>query len=87
MGSKEFLNRAIELVTEYVNEHLNKSDDIVFHSDNVYVVWYCYELGHSKALLSTNLPDQMYYEITYNSITREIFFDAYKKWESSTITT
>ena len=39
-----------------------------------------FTLGNSKALLSTNLPDGMYYEVTYNVNRDEIYFDAYKKW-------
>ena len=38
-----------------------------------------------KALLSTNLPDGMYYEVTYNANRDEIYFDAYKKWTNCCI--
>lgn len=39
-------------------------------------------LQNNKALLSTTVPDGMYYEITYNGDKRECYFDAYKKWEN-----
>ena len=42
----------------------------------------CKTLKNSKALLSTNVSDGMYYEITYNGDKDEIYFDAYKKWEN-----
>lgn len=37
---------------------------------------------NAKALLSTDLPDGMYYESTYNGVKNEIYFDAYKKVEN-----
>lgn len=36
-------------------------------------------------MLSTNVPDGMYYEITYNGAKNEAYFDAYKKWENKCI--
>ena len=83
MKSSEFIIKAKELVKKYANEHLDKSDGIP--EFDVFVVWYAYELGHSKALLSTTLLDGMYYEITYNSNKNEIYFDAYKKFENKCI--
>ena len=46
----------------------------------VYVVWSCKTLQNSKALLSTTVPDGMYYELTYNGDKHELYFDAYKKF-------
>lgn len=83
MKSSIFINYAKNLVRDYANEHLDKSDDTP--EFDVFVVWYAYELGHSKALLSTTLLDGMYYEITYNSNKNEIYVDAYKKFENKCI--
>lgn len=83
MKSSTFIINAKNLVMSYVYDHLDKSDDIP--EFDVFVVWYAYELGHSKALLSTTLLDGMYYEITYNSNKNEIYFDAYKKFENKCI--
>ena len=80
MSSEQFIAKAKDLVNEYVVTHLDKSDNIT--DFNVYVVWYNFTLGNSKALLSTNLLDGMYYEITYNTNKNEIYFDAYKKFEN-----
>ena len=33
-------------------------------------------------MVSTNLPDGMYYEVTYNGDKKEIYLDAYKKFEN-----
>ena len=39
-------------------------------------------LQNSKALLSTDLKDGMYYECTMYGDKKEIYFDAYKKCEN-----
>lgn len=75
----------IEMVREYVTKHLDKTD---LNSPNgavmfdVYVVWQCYILGNAKWLLSTTLPDGMYYEVTFNKAKNEFYLDAYKKFEN-----
>jgi hypothetical protein len=39
-------------------------------------------LQNNKALLSTNQPDGMYFEITYNGDKQEFYVDAYVKSEN-----
>lgn len=85
MGSKDFILKVKELVAEYVNEHLDKSDGKQITVDDVFIVWSCKTLQNNKALASTTLFDGMYYEITYNGDKNEIYFDAYKKWENKCI--
>jgi hypothetical protein len=41
-----------------------------------------YGVVKHKALLSTTLFDGMYYECTYNGDKKEMYVDAYKKWEN-----
>lgn len=77
--------RVKELVREYVNEHLDKSDPAT--SFDVFTVWQCYILGNAKWLISTTLPDGMYYEVTYNNTKKEFYLDAYKKFENRCIST
>ena len=67
-------------VSEYVLAHLDKSEEIP--DFEVFVVWSCKTLQNYKALISTSLPDGMYYEITYNGDKNELYFDAYKKFEN-----
>lgn len=55
------------------------------HVDDVYVVWYAKTLQNAKALLSTTLPDGMYYELTYDGEEKALYLDAYKKFENKTI--
>ena len=83
MGSKEFIEKCKEIVKNYAIEHLDKTDSV---SDfEVFVVWYCKTLQNHKALLSTTLFDGMYYELTYNGDKKELYLDAYKKFENRCI--
>lgn len=82
MDNNKFVKTATQLVANYVLDHLDKSDDITFSIDNVYVVWLCKTLQNNKALLSTTLLDGMYYEVTYNGDKKEFYLDAYKKFEN-----
>ena len=85
MQSDEFIKKALELVLNYAYEHLDRTDNIAESDIGVYVVWYNFTLGNSKALISTTLSDGMYYEVTYNKTKNEIYLDAYKKFENKCI--
>lgn len=82
MDINQFVSKSKDLVVAYTNRHLDVTDNISITTDDVYVVWYSKTLQNAKALLSTTLPDGMYYEITYNGNKEEIYFDAYKKFEN-----
>ncbi|MBB6446468.1 DUF6275 family protein [Bacillus benzoevorans] len=85
MGSQEFIKSCKDIVVDYANSHLDKSDNKSIGADDVFVVWSCKTLQNNKALLSTNLFDGMYYELTLNGDKQKIYFDAYKKWENKCI--
>lgn len=85
MGNDEFLNKCKEIVKDYANEHLDKSDGKQITLDDVFIVWSCKTLQNNKALASTTLFDGMYYEITHNGDKKEIYVDAYKKFENRCI--
>lgn len=78
-----FLDFARIEVDKYVNEHLDKSE--ATPDFEVFVVWSCKTLQNYKALISTTLPDGMYYECTYNGDKNEMYLDAYKKFENKRI--
>lgn len=82
MGSEEFLKLCREKVAAYFNGRADKTDQKQITEDNIFVVWSCKTLQNSKALLSTTVPDGMYYELTYNGDKNELYLDAYKKWEN-----
>lgn len=75
--------KAMKIVEEYVEQHLDKSDPAPFYE--VYIVWKCKTLQNYKYLLSTSLFDGMYYELTYNGDKHEWYLDAYKKFENKVI--
>lgn len=74
--------RAKELVVNYFNNHVDKTDKKTITEDDVFVVWFCKTLQNWKALVSTTVSDGMYYEITHNGDKGETYLDAYKKWEN-----
>ena len=76
---------ARKIVLDYANEHIDKTDNVQITLDNVFIVWFCKTLQNWKALVSTTLPDGMYYEITYNGDKKEFYLDAYKKFENRCI--
>ena len=72
MGNTEFAYNAQKIVEEYCG-------------NDAYIVWMCKALQNNKALLSTDIEDGMYYEVTYNGDENEFYFDAYKKIENRVI--
>ena len=82
LGSEEFMRIVKEQIVQYFNEHSDKTDQVYITDEDVYIVWYCKTLQNHKALVSTTVPDGMYYEVTYNGDKNELYFDAYKKWEN-----
>lgn len=72
--------KAIQLVKDYILSHLDKSDHTP--SFEIFTVWKCKILQNWKYLLSSTLPDGMYYEATYNGDKKEWYLDAYKKFEN-----
>lgn len=79
----EYMKKAKKIVQSYILSHLEATDTMpVF---NVYVVWFAKVLQNWKALVSTTLPDGMYYEVTYNGDKNETYLDAYKKFNNKVI--
>lgn len=88
--SEGYQERARGLVYEYIKTRLEKTDKhVTFGPDEVYVVWFCKTLQHWKALVSTTLPDGMYYEVTHNGADNKhggvTYLDAYKKFDNVAI--
>lgn len=71
------MEEAKELVRSYVQVHLDKSDPEV--QFEVYIVWFSKTLLNWKALISTTLPDKMYYELTHDGANYCTYLDAYLK--------
>ena len=76
-----------ETLFKYVQEHLDKTDDVNFTLDDVYIVWTYRDPNclAVRAMLSTNLPDGMYYEMSYDFSKNDLRLYAYKKLENYTV--
>ena len=83
--SDDMDNEAIRIVTDYIYEHLDKSEATPEFS--VYTVWKAKALQNWKYLISSSLNDGMYYELTYNGDKQEWYLDAYKKFENRVVRT
>jgi hypothetical protein len=78
-----FQEKARQIVYDYVKVRLEKTDKhVTFGLNEVYVVWWAKVLQNWKCLISTTLPDGMYYEVTYNGDKGETYLDAYKKFDN-----
>jgi hypothetical protein len=79
---ESFQRKARTRVYEYVTTHLDKTDAVKLPFDEVYVVWFCKTLQNWKCLISTTLPDGMYYEVTYDGARGFTYLDVYKKFDN-----
>ena len=86
MSNNDFEKLAIKAVVDYHNGQADSTDkNGKISADNVYIVWMVRVLQNNKALLSTNIPDGMYYEFTWNGDKNEGYLDAYKKWKNTVV--
>lgn len=74
---------AKSIVEQYIRKRNNEHDKN-FKIDS-YIVWKCKTLQNWKYLISTDISDGMYYELTYNGDKQEWYLDAYKKMENRVI--
>lgn len=85
MNEKDFVKLCKKTIVDYFNGRSDKTDKFQITEDNVFIVWMCKTLQNSKAIVSTTVSDGMLYELTYNGDKRELYLDAYKKWENKCI--
>lgn len=69
-------------VVNYFNLMRYKTDSAVLSVDKVYVTWFAKTLKNWKAMVSTDLPDGLYYEVTHNGDKNETYIDVYKKLDN-----
>lgn len=73
---------AKKLIADYFNSHGDVKGGKKITTEDVYVVWFCKTLQNWKAMVSTNVSDGMYYEVTHNGDKEETYVDVYKKWDN-----
>lgn len=83
-----FLKKAKHIVAEHNNlvPPADGSYKPLLTINDVYIVWFSKTLQNWKALLSTNIPDGLYYEVTYNGDKEESYLDVYQKISNHRIT-
>ena len=74
--------KAKRIIMNYFNDHVDVTDGKRLTMDDVFVVWFAKTLQNWKCLVSTTVPDGMYYEVTHNGDKNETYVDVYKKWEN-----
>ena len=85
MNTDMFMKVCIQAIKQYVQDHMDKTDNVIVQDSDIYNVWNVKVLKNNKGLFSTVYPDGMYYECTYNGETNELYLNAYKKFENRTI--
>ena len=85
MKNDEFLDLCKKTILDYFNNRVEITDNKKITEEEVFIVWSCKTLQNNKALVSTTISDGMYYELTYNGDKKELYLDAYKKWENKCI--
>ncbi len=71
------------LVARYYNEHRTLPEEQPeLTLSEVHLVWFSKTLGNWKALVTTDLPDNVYYEVTYNGAKETTYVDVYKKTDN-----
>lgn len=78
------MDKVKQIIIDYANLHRN----ILYKpitKDDVYIVWFCKTLQNFKVLLSTTLPDGIYYEVTFDGDKNKYYLDVYKKWKNISI--
>ena len=85
MDNDKFLDFCKGVVADYFNSKVDVIGNKQITKEDVYVVWSCKTLQNNKALVITNVNDGMYYELTFNGDKKELYFDAYIKFENQVI--
>lgn len=85
MSNDIFFDLCKREVVEYFNQHADKTDQKKITEDDVFIVWACKTLQNNKALVSTTVPDGMYYEVTYDGGKQQAYVDVYKKWQNYSV--
>lgn len=73
--------KALRVVREY-NYHTLGYENTPFR---LLIVWKCKTIQNWKYLITTTLPDNRYYEVTYNGDREEFYLDVYKKHDKKII--
>lgn len=77
MKEKTIKAMALQLVERNVQDTRDKSEYPCGIDFELVIVWQCWILGDMKFLVTSDLPDGKYYEVTYNAEREEFYLDVY----------
>lgn len=81
--SFSFMERARHYVYEIIQKRLEGSG-VAFEARNVSAYWFSKDSKGWVVLLNTNLPDNIYYRVTHDSVRGETSVDTFHKFDSQT---
>lgn len=81
-ASTAMQDKARQIVVDYFNRKAEKTDNFALDFTDTYVVWFSKTLQNWKVMVSTEVPDGMYYEVTYDGDRKTTYLDAYRKFEN-----
>jgi hypothetical protein len=76
---------AKKIVADYVRDTLNKGQYAEGLDFDVHTVWKCWILENMKFLITSDLPDGRYFEVTYNAFEEEFYLDVYVRTHNEAI--
>ena len=79
MGNQEFETRATSIVRNWYNTHVPMAPT------EIYVVWMVKVLRNNKAMISSNLSDGRYFEVTWDGERENFYLDVYSKVENQAL--
>lgn len=85
LGDPDVLLRAAKIAVIHAFNRNALSDTVELTEKDVYIVWFSKTLQNWKALLSTDLHDGLYYEVTYNGDKHSAYVDTYKKQSNDVV--
>lgn len=85
LGDPDVLLRSAKIAVIHAFSRNAPSDTVELTENEIYIVWFSKTLQNWKALLSTDLHDGLYYEVTYNGDKHSAYVDTYKKQSNDVV--
>lgn len=81
MSEQHFVTQAkfeiARILTKWIEDNCEGSVEV--KPTDIYTVWLSKVLQNNKGLFSTDLIDDVYFEVTYNGSKNELYIDQYHK--------
>ena len=84
-GDPDVLLRSAKIAVIHAYSATDAADTVELTENDIYIVWFSKTLQNWKALLSTDLHDGLYYEVTYNGDKHSAYVDTYKKQDNTVV--